>query len=160
MPLDGVWDFAWLGDADLSPSAVEAGTPLEGAVFRRRAAVPGCFDTLPELAGTRGTAAWRTTFRQADEPSGKLRFDGVGIWAAVYLDGALAHVHRKPYSPFTVEVPGSPDATRELVVVVDNRFDVDRSPLQENYFTSTPTVGSSGPSPTPRFRRFTSPTCA
>ena len=134
MPLDGVWDFAWLGDADLSPSAVEAGTPLEGAVFRRRAAVPGCFDTLPELAGARGTAAWRTTFRQADEPSGELRFDGVGIWAAVYLDGSLAHVHRKPYSPFAVEVPGSPNATRELVVVVDNRFDVDRSPLQENYF--------------------------
>lgn len=132
--LDGIWDFAWLGDADLSPTAIERGAPLDGVAFRRRAAVPGCFDTLPDLAGARGTAAYRTTFVQGEEPVGELRFDGLGVWAAVYLDGSLVRVHRKPYSPFSVEVPGSSATTRELVVLVDNRFDVDRSPLQENYF--------------------------
>ncbi|MFW5741971.1 MAG: glycoside hydrolase family 2 protein [Spirochaetota bacterium] len=132
--LDGIWDFAWIGDADLSQAAIETGTPLSAASFQRRATVPGCFDTLPDLAGARGTGAYRTTFGQGEEPVGELRFDGLGVWAAVYLDGALAHVHRKPYSPFSVEVPGSPGATRELVVLVDNRFDTERSPLQENYF--------------------------
>ena len=136
-PLDGIWDFAWLGDSvDLSQPALAKGAPHSSAGFDRRIAVPGCFDTLPDLAGARGTAAYRTRFEQGDEPVGMLHFDGLGIWAAVYIDGALTYVHRKPYSPFTVEVPASDSTSRvrELTVLVDNRFDTERSPLQENYF--------------------------
>ncbi|MFW6292479.1 MAG: glycoside hydrolase family 2 protein [Spirochaetota bacterium] len=135
--LDGIWAFAWLGDSvDLSHAAVADGTPHSTAAFDRRVAVPGCFDTLPGLAGERGTAAYRTRFEQGDEAVGILHFDGLGIWAAVYIDDALVYVHRKPYSPFTVEVPAadSDSRVRELTLVVDNRFDTERSPLQENYF--------------------------
>lgn len=136
--LSGDWELAWLGDSvDLSGDALRSGAPLESARYTGRIAVPGCFDTLPDLAGARGTAALRTTFRTGDEPAGRLRFDGVGIWAAVSIDGTLAHVQRKPYSPFSVDVPPAGTSTgteRELVVLVDNRFDTERSPLQENYF--------------------------
>ena len=131
--LDGIWSFAWMGGSvDLSPPALEAAIPAEGR-FDRRITVPGCFDTMPDLAGARGTGAYRTWFEQGDEAVGFLHFDGLGIWAAIYVDGTLLHVHRKPYSPFTVEVPATP-GRRELTVLVDNRFDTGRSPLQENYF--------------------------
>lgn len=136
--LDGLWEFEWLGDdVNLTPEAVESGAVLHGLSFPDRAVVPGCFDTRPDLAGARGTAAYRTTFAQSNESHGLLEFDGLGIWAAVYIDGRLRHVHRKPYSPFVVDVPpstGSATFERELVVLVDNRFDGERSPLQENYF--------------------------
>lgn len=136
--LDGIWDFEWLGSAeDLTAARVESGDVLAAATFPDRVVVPGCYDTRPDLAGTRGTVAYRTTFAQVDEASGLLHFDGLGIWAAVYVDRVFCGVHRKPYSPFTVAVPastGSAAGSRELIVLVDNRFDPERSPLQENYF--------------------------
>ena len=143
--LDGSWELAWLGpDVDLSQTALASvqqfRTALDAAAPGSRAVVPGCFDTLPGLAGARGTAAYRTVlppFRADPARGGRLLFDGLGIWAAVYVDGELLHVHRKPYSPFAVTVPPrthAADRRRELIVVVDNRFNTGRSPLQENYF--------------------------
>ena len=131
--LPEIWKLAWLGDADLSPEALESGAPHSGADFSERISVPGCFDTLPGHAGARGTAALRTHFTTGSEPAGVLHFDGLGIWAAIYVDGTLLHVHRKPYSSFAVAVPARA-GERELVVLLDNRFDTARSPLQENYF--------------------------
>ena len=145
--LDGSWEFAWLGtDVDLSAAALSSAErfrdALDAAGPEGRAIVPSCFDTIPGLAGARGTAAYRTWLPAGRGRRGRLVFDGLGIWAAVYADGELLHVHRKPYSPFTVELPARPGATsasrrpapRELIVVVDNRFSTRRSPLQENYF--------------------------
>jgi beta-glucuronidase len=131
--LPEIWELAWLGEADLSPDSLSAARPQADAAFEERMSVPGCFDTLPQHAGARGTVAVRTYFTSGDEPAGILQFDGVGIWAAVYGDGELLHVQRKPYSPFTVAVPAA-SGERELVVLLDNRFDTGRSPLQENYF--------------------------
>ena len=142
--LDGTWDFAWLGDdVDLSPGALGSVDRLRLALDRSApgssATVPGCFDTVPGRIGARGTAAYRTTLpdhRRGTEPGGaRLVFDGLGLWAAVYVGDDLLHVQRKPYSPFTVDLPARSVADRrELIVVVDNRFDAERSPLQENYF--------------------------
>ena len=140
--LDGVWEFSWLGDgADLSDRSVESGGPLRAVAAAAVAthgsgpiAVPGCFDAMPSLAGARGTGVYRRCFEQTPDQDGYLVFHGLGIWAAVYVDGALACVHRKPYSAFAVLVPRSTARVRDLAVVVDNRFDTARSPLQENYF--------------------------
>jgi beta-glucuronidase len=142
--LDGSWDFAWLGgDVDLSPAELASADrfrlELDSTASGSRATVPGCFDAVPGRVGVRGTAAYRTLLppprRGSAATGGRLVFDGLGIWAAVYVDGDLLHVHRKPYSSFAVDVPAAHHAgTRELIVVVDNRFDPERSPLQENYF--------------------------
>ncbi len=143
--LDGSWEFAWLGsDVDLSQTALASArvfrTALDAAAPGIRTVVPGCFDALPGLAGARGTAAYRTVLPALPaDPSlgGRLLFDGVGLWAAVYVDGELLHVQRKPCSPFAVTVPArtrAADQRGELIVVIDNRFDTERSPLQENYF--------------------------
>ncbi|HSQ38630.1 MAG TPA: hypothetical protein VLM78_00605, partial [Anaerolineales bacterium] len=59
-PLDGVWDFAFLGDVD--PEAVDVGS----IVFNDRMAVPGCFDATPAYAGKRGLTAYRTTLSLHD----------------------------------------------------------------------------------------------
>ncbi|MFW6211678.1 MAG: glycoside hydrolase family 2 protein [Spirochaetota bacterium] len=135
MVLDGSWEFAWLGEeSDLSEQALASPALLQQLVYHERAPVPGCFDTMPGLAGCRGTAAYRTWIEQQDEELGVIHFDGVGIWAAVFVDGTLMHVQRKPYSPFTVEVDANGPAKRELIVIIDNRFHEVRSPLQENYF--------------------------
>ncbi|TVQ29226.1 MAG: hypothetical protein EA382_00500, partial [Spirochaetaceae bacterium] len=139
--LDGVWDFRWLGDGvDLEERAVASGEPLRAAAgidsLRGSGpiAVPGCFDAMPTLAGKRGTGIYQRRFEQTPDSDGYLVFHGLGIWAAVYIDGAIACVHRKPYSSFAVTVPRSVARVRELEVVVDNRLDIARSPLQENYF--------------------------
>jgi beta-glucuronidase len=136
--LDGIWEFEWLGsEVDLSGAALESGAVLDGLTFPDRAVVPSCFDVRPDLAGARGTAAYRTMVYQADEDAGELYFDGVGMWVAVYVDRQLCRVHRKPYSPCIVDVPcvsGGGGPPREVIVLVDNRFDAVRSPLQENYF--------------------------
>ena len=130
--LSGTWQFAWLGAAtDLDEPLARI---LAGSTFNQTTAVPGCFDVLPELAGARGTAAYRRVLPTGRDTAGArlLRFDGLGIWARVYLNDQAIHTQRKPYSPFEIELPA--DARGDLTVLVDNRFSATRSPLQENYF--------------------------
>jgi hypothetical protein len=50
--LDGLWDFAWLGDGDRTTVDVGA------IVFDQAMAVPGCWDVMPDYAGERGLAAY------------------------------------------------------------------------------------------------------
>jgi beta-glucuronidase len=126
--LDGVWDFCFLGtDVDLDS------IDLSVLAWDRRAPVPGCFDTLPSLAGVRGTAAYRTQVPARSGSRGLLKFHGLGLWGRVYVDGRAVHTCTLPYSGFQVVLePAGP--LREVVVVVDNRFDFARVPLQEQFF--------------------------
>ncbi len=134
--LDGSWEFAWLGaDIDLREEALES--VAAAAEYAGTLSVPGCFDCMPGYEGARGTAAIRTTFETSGEAAGVIAFDGLGIWAAIVIDGRLVATHAKPYSPFSVHLPSGVAGTsgvHELVVLLDNRFDSRRSPLQENYF--------------------------
>ena len=55
--LDGVWDFAFLGDVE--PDEIEAAS----IAFDDVMAVPASFDATPAYAGRRGLAAYRTRVR-------------------------------------------------------------------------------------------------
>lgn len=122
--LDGIWDAADLGsDVDL-----DAWSPTD-LVCDQRLPVPGCFDTTPAFAGKRGSFAYRTVVQVAPGTEGLLTFGGGGLWLKVFVDGEVVGVCDQPYAPFQVRVPASPYPVRELIVLIDNRFDNMRSPF-------------------------------
>lgn len=123
--LDGVWDFAFLGDAD--PDAVA----LDRIAFDAVMAVPGCFDATPAFAGKRGLAAYRI---RVDAEAGRQRlvFDGVQHWCRVYWNGELIREHAGGFTRFWAETEAEAGEA-EIVVLVDNRFD-ERSPLHMEHF--------------------------
>ena len=127
-PLDGVWDFAFLGDVD--SDAVDVGS----LVFDDRMAVPGCFDATPAYAGKRGLAAYRTMVRLGDAGRYRLVFDGVHHWCRVFVDGKPLADHVGGFTQFAVDVTTHPTGEVALVVLVDNRFDYARCPLHLDYF--------------------------
>ena len=127
--LDGLWDFAWLGD-DVDLGALD----LRDLEYSERMPVPGCFDATPAYAGRRGTAVYRTTLRVTPGTTGFLCFGGLGMWARILVDGEALEESRMPYSQIEVAVPPADFSTREVVVVSDNRFDRARMPLFEQFF--------------------------
>ena len=129
--LDGIWDFAWLG-SQFDPDCIELAT----LHYHDRMPVPGVFDETPKYAGKRGLAAYRTYVRMSPGVPGMLYFDAVGIWCRVYIDGVEQYEHMRPYSRFGVQVPPSDKgtATREIVVLVDNRLDSEGAMMVEPYF--------------------------
>ncbi|MFG3341380.1 glycoside hydrolase family 2 protein [Glycomyces sp. NPDC048151] len=123
--LDGLWDFAFLGDAE--PGEVD----LAALAFDDLMAVPGCFDATPKYAGRRGLAAYRTRVRTS-EGLQRLVFDGVQHWCRVYWNGELVREHAGGFTRFWAETE-SAAGEAEITVLVDNRFD-DRSPLHMEHF--------------------------
>jgi beta-glucuronidase len=130
--LDGLWDFAFLGDV------AEPADP--GAIrFDDVMAVPGCFDATPRYAGRRGLAAYRTCFAWNHDGPARLELDGAHHACTAFLDGARIGAHRGGFTRFYLDLgprPAGAPACREaeLVVLVDNRFDRERSPLHLDYF--------------------------
>ncbi len=127
--LDGLWDFALLEDAgdprNLKTSQIQ---------YPHRLPVPSAFDAYPRFAGKRGTGVYRRYLRVTPGTRGVLKFGGMGMWAAVFVDDELVNVCKLPYSGFELELPPSEKTVRELIVIIDNRFDNIRSPLQEEFF--------------------------
>ena len=141
--LDGMWDFTFLGTdialgrsyAELVPNKLQdRPTDNPSEKTSGRAAVPGCFDTIPSHAGVRGTAVYTLTVSIAPGRQALLRFGGVGLWVRVYVDGETLFEGSYPYSPLAVEVPASDSERRTLAVLIDNRFDAERVPLFEPFF--------------------------
>ncbi len=127
-PLNGLWDFAFLGAVPLdsfSPAGLDTAEKMP---------VPSAFDALPAYAGQRGAAAYRTRFRVPAGRPARLEFGAVSMWTRIFVDRAALAEHACGYAPFVVEVPPSSEEERELVVLVDNRFDFDRVPMHEEYF--------------------------
>ncbi|MDN3239189.1 glycoside hydrolase family 2 protein [Glycomyces tritici] len=124
-PLDGTWDFAFLGDAD--PDQVD----LAALGFDDVMAVPGCYDATPKYAGRRGLAAYRTRVRTSAGLQ-RLVFGAVQHWCRVYWNGELIREHAGGFTRFWAETE-SADGEAEVVVLVDNRFD-ERSPLHMEHF--------------------------
>lgn len=97
--------------------------------------VPAAFDALPAHAGKRGAAVYRRSFTVPAGHRARLEFGAVSMWCRVWIDGVAVTEHACGYAPFTVEVPVSKeDSLRELVVLVDNRYDFKRVPMHEEYF--------------------------
>lgn len=123
--LDGLWDFAYLGEVDREEVDVAA------LAWSERLPVPGCYDAVPAYAGARGLAAYRTTVTVADGTPHRLVFEAVNLWCRVLVDGVEAGRHAGGFSRFTIDLPpGAGD--RELVVLVDNRFGP-HTPLHPDY---------------------------
>jgi beta-glucuronidase len=127
--LDGVWDFTFLGPLK-NPRAFD----IAGAEYDTRVSVPCCFDTLPAYAGKRGTALFRTHVHSTPGTRGMLRFGAIGQWARIFVDGLPVGQCALPYSGFSVEVAPSDRAVREIVILVDNQWSDDRSPLHLPFY--------------------------
>ncbi len=124
--LDGEWDFAWLGDADLD------GFDPEQVKFDETAAVPGCFDTAGARIGQRGAAVYHTRF---EFPAGlaRLTFGGLGLYARIYFDNVLLEEVRTPYATIGCELRCD-GGFHDLTVLADNRFgDESRVPIFKPY---------------------------
>jgi beta-glucuronidase len=135
--LAGIWDFAFLGDAD--PSSVRP----EALTFAERMAVPGCWDDTPKYAGRRGLAAYRTAVWVPREPGCyRLELDGAQHWCRAYVGSEPIGEHSWGFTrfgfdfrlPLSPEGSGAPEGALEITILVDNRFDAKRSPLHLEYF--------------------------
>lgn len=126
--LAGVWDFAFLGDID--PDVID----VRAISFHDRMMVPGCFDATPAYAGKRGLAAYRRAIRLHDGTRHRLVLDGVHHWCRIFLAGEHLADHAGGFTRFTVDLPNLGTKAADLIILVDNRFDYDRSPLHHEYF--------------------------
>jgi beta-glucuronidase len=126
--LDGVWDFAFLGDVD--PESVEP-TSIR---WDDRMAVPGCFDATPRYAGKRGLVAYRTSVVFRESAPHRVIFGAVHHWCRAFLDGVPIREHAGGFTEFSADIPTPKPGRANLVVLVDNRFDFARSPLHLDYF--------------------------
>ena len=126
--LDGVWDFAFLGDVD--PDAVE----VKEIRFTDRMAVPACFDATPSYAGRRGLVAYRRWIRVEAGRSLRLAFGSVHHWCRVVVDGKVLRDHAGGFTAFSATFTPDRSGDAELVMLVDNRFDARRAPLHLPYF--------------------------
>lgn len=127
--LDGLWDIAWLGEVD--PETVEPAA----VVWQDRMTVPGVFDSCPDYVKKRGCFALRTVVETEEvQQRGRLRFGGLGLWARVFVDGQALGICQTPYAPWTVEVPPAESCRREVILIIDNRFDEKRVPLFDPFF--------------------------
>ncbi len=127
--LDGLWEFAWLGDLD--PDGVD----VTALTFDEVMVVPGCFDAAPARAGQRGLTAYRRIITlDTGIGHGRIVFGGVHHWCRVFLNGVPLRDHAGGFTRFAVDLDDAVRGTAELVVLVDNRFDADRVPLHLEYF--------------------------
>ncbi len=127
--LDGLWDFTTLPDVT-DPEAVRP----DQICFTDRLPVPCAHDAFPAYAGYRGVAAYRTQLDIEPGRNAFLRFEGLGMWSRIFVDGIESKTSALPYSRIEVNVSSSMNRRRELVVVNDNRFSRERVPLQENSY--------------------------
>ncbi len=126
--LNGLWDFSFLGDVD--PDRV----PEPSSISWKKVMVPSAFDALLKTQGKRGLALYRRELPLPAGQDGELWFGALSMWSRVYVDGELLRENACGYEPLRVRVPASPSEKRELLVVVDNRFDFERVPMHEEYF--------------------------
>lgn len=120
--------FSFLGEINLDGFAPGSVASWE------KTPVPSAFDALPDYAGRRGAAVYRRTFSLPAGHPGRLEFGAVSMWCRIYVDGVACREHACGYAPFAVDVPASDETTRELLVLVDNRYDFERVPMHEEYF--------------------------
>lgn len=123
LKLDGIWDFAFCEDDSKVPG-----------IFPAKAAVPGCFDTTPELWSRRGVGYYRKPLELSRDRRYRLIIEGVAHNAKVYLDGNLLREHHGAFTPIEVDLPPGLDGMHELVISADNRFAGLDRPLHMTHF--------------------------
>jgi beta-glucuronidase len=126
--LAGLWDFAFLGD--VPPESVG----VDDLSYTEAMPVPGCFDATPEYAGARGLVAYHREIELAEWRRYRLVLYAVHHWCRVLVDGRPIADHAGGFTRFAVDFVGERTGTADLVILVDNRFDFERSPLHHEYF--------------------------
>ena len=114
-PLDGVWDFAWMGDS-ATPDDIDPRSLACAEV----AAVPGVFDTGMPRRHARGVGVYRRRVA-CDGGLKRLTVGGLGLRGCVFWDGRQIGTSDIPYA----EVSFDFDTTagwHDLHIAVDNRF--------------------------------------
>jgi hypothetical protein len=123
--LSGIWQFTFVK----SPISEIAVSELP---FDSFAAVPGCYDLLPQCKFKRGTGVYRRNV----EISGpvELTLHGLGLRGAVYWDGNLVGEIDAPFSKRIFRFEAGAAGTHELIIAVNNEFDTAPSSLfKTNY---------------------------
>ncbi len=126
--LNGTWRF------NFSESHEWADEDISRIACDDVIAVPSAFDAMPAYNGKRGVGFYR---REIEIPPGRrarIRFNAVGMYARVFVDGEKLGEQYAAYTPFSVDVPASSCGRRDLVVMACNRFDYKIYPLHEIYF--------------------------
>ena len=127
--LDGLWDFSFMEKCHdpLKPD-------LAKVTYTEKLAVPGVFDAMPQYAGKRGTAFYRTFVTAPPNARMLLKSGGLGMWGAFFWDGQFIGLQDLPYSGMEFEFNSGEGNRHELVAVIDNRFNFKRQPLlSQNY---------------------------
>ncbi len=128
IPLNDLWEFAFLGNID--PDSFDPCDNIEWG----KTLVPSAFDALPDHAGQRGLAVYRRRFYIPSGQRARITFGAVSMWCRLCIDGVAVKEHACGYAPFEVDVAESESQDRELLVLVDNRYDFERVPMHEEYF--------------------------
>jgi beta-glucuronidase len=125
LPLDGTWNFAWLGDIDINTF-----TP-SGITYDTLMAVPGVFDTCTDYFGMRGVGVYRKKVSFHTNPSAiyRLLVGGMGLYGRIWWDGREIGKYNLPYSSVNYHFTSEDGNEHELVIAVDNRFDKLNTPL-------------------------------
>lgn len=128
--LDGLWACAFLG-SETDPETVK----LPDIAWSDRIMIPGVFDSCPAYVKKRGCFALRRRVSVKDAGRvHRLDFGGLGLWARVFVDGVDCGTCQTPYAPWSVEIPASGTIEREIIMLIDNRFDAARVPLFDPFF--------------------------
>jgi beta-glucuronidase len=125
--LSGFWDFAFLGDAE--PDAIAPADLTYDDVMP----LPGCFDATPGYAGRRGLAAYHRAFCVDAPGRQRLCVDGGQNWCRLVVDGRIVGDHAGGFTRFWWDFDAAA-GDHTLTLLVDNRFDDQRSPLHLDYF--------------------------
>lgn len=121
--LDGLWNFSFRTDVameEVDVSAVEADD---------KTAVPGCFDTSPDHYGKHGLGLYVRNVDIEADGRYRIRFDGLGLYARVYWDGAPVAECRLPYSTFEVDLVAARGTHRLAVLAGNCYWEKEWSPL-------------------------------
>ena len=123
MNLDGIWQFAWLGNI----SDVISFNP-SSTITDKITVVPSSFDLLPypkkSLVGQRGAVLYRTTVYTTPYTFARIRIGACGFFCSVWVDGELVGSHGgNGYTAFWIGgIPPSEEKMRTLEIIADNRF--------------------------------------
>eukprot|EP01147_Barroeca_monosierra_P006618 gene6618-325_t len=123
--LNGMWDFGF--ETNISDIIH---FNISHVTFTTKAPVPGCFDVVqPGIVGPKGTAFYRRHFMLPRDTTGLLYFAACSFYCQIFVDGLSVGDHRSGgYHPFWINIPASSQQQRELIVLVDNRFNKTTAP--------------------------------
>jgi len=128
--LDGQWLFGFNASKDFDVLQEDFNTSTPG-LTPFGASVPSSVDAvIPGVLGRRGVAMYRRTFQQKGPV--RLQFMGCSFYCRVFVDGKEVGEHRAGgFVPWWLDVApsGKETATRELFVLVDNRFNRTTAPV-------------------------------